>query len=107
MILMAPRIPTNSRGPYEVRDRRPATKYEWMDEGACAGVPGGGALFFPSEVDHATIREAKAVCATCIHKAKCADYALTRREEHGIWGGLSEKNHRIQVLRQYDLAVAW
>jgi len=94
---MAPRIPTNSRGPWEARDPRPVTPYSWMDEGACFQAPPN--TFFPVESDETAINEAKAICATCTHRERCADYALTNRIDYGIWGGLSEKDRR-RIIRQ-------
>lgn len=68
-----------------------------MDEGACFQAPPG--IFFPFEGDDAGVEKAKAICATCTHIERCADYALTNRIDHGVWGGLSEKDRR-RILRQ-------
>lgn len=94
---MAPRIPTNSRGPWEARDSRTVTPYAWMDEGACFQTP--PSTFFPFEGDDAGVEKAKAICATCSHVERCGDYALTNRIDYGIWGGLSEKDRR-RIIRQ-------
>lgn len=68
-----------------------------MDEGACFQAPPN--TFFPVESDETAINEAKAICATCTHRERCADYALTNRIDYGIWGGLSEKDRR-RIIRQ-------
>jgi WhiB family redox-sensing transcriptional regulator len=46
----------------------------------------------PERKDDRLAREhrAKAICAMCDVRAECLDYALTIRELHGIWGGLTE-----------------
>ena len=94
---MAPRIPTNSRGPWEVRDPREPSPFAWMAQGACVGAP--SELFFPNDTDWWIIDRAKRLCATCPVIDQCADHALTHREPYGVWGGLSEKDRR-RILRQ-------
>ena len=94
---MAPRIQTNSRGPWEVRDPREPSPFAWMAQGACVGAP--SELFFPNDTDWWIIDRAKRLCATCPIIDQCADHALTHREPYGVWGGLSEKDRR-RILRQ-------
>lgn len=40
---------------------------------------------------------AKAICAQCSVRDECLDYALRIREQHGIWGGLSEVERRNRL----------
>lgn len=67
---------------------------EWQLRGACRGPQ--SAVFFPPPAperrDEKRFREAsaKAICKTCPVQAECLTYALQIREQHGIWGGLSE-----------------
>jgi hypothetical protein len=35
-------------------------------------------------------RKAKAICAQCPVRTECLDYALSRPEKYGTWGGLNE-----------------
>lgn len=57
-------------------------------------------MFFPpahfERKDEKLEREgrAKAICATCSVQQECLDYALRIREQHGIWGGLSESERK-------------
>lgn len=44
------------------------------------------------------IDRAKAVCGACAVRAACLDYALTTRQEYGIWGGASEDERKV-ILR--------
>ena len=44
-------------------------------------------------------RRAKAICADCAVQRDCFDYAMTIRELHGIWGGLTEAERRM-ILTQ-------
>src|SRR5664280_1333426 len=71
-----------------LRDRinRPA----WMDRGACRRESLDA--FFPSRgVSTAT---AKAVCADCVVKTPCLDYALSESDLAGVWGGTSPEERR-------------
>ena len=94
---MAPRISTNSRGPWEVRDPREPNPFAWMAQGACVGAP--SELFFPNDTEHEVIRQAKALCQTCPVLKTCADHAFTHREDYGVWGGMSERDRR-RIRRQ-------
>lgn len=69
----------------------------WMDNALCAQVD--TELFFPDK--GGSTRSAKAICAACDVKAECLQYALDVGEEHGIWGGLSDRERRkIQPRRK-------
>jgi WhiB family redox-sensing transcriptional regulator len=72
----------------------------WQREAACRGPI--AKLFFPPNAPESrsarASREAraKAVCRSCAVRAQCLEYAVEIREPHGIWGGLSETERRIQ-----------
>ena len=72
---------------------------DWQESAACRGPL--GAVFFPppsTERKREKIaREARAkeICAACPVLTACRDYALSIREPHGVWGGLSEQERRI------------
>lgn len=42
---------------------------------------------------------AEKLCAGCPLAAQCLDYALSAREEHGIWGGMTAKD-RLDLLNR-------
>jgi WhiB family redox-sensing transcriptional regulator len=65
-----------------------------MAEGACRRYP--ATAFFPS--DGAGVEAARAICDGCAVAARCLDYALEQRIEHGVWGGASERQRR-RILR--------
>jgi WhiB family redox-sensing transcriptional regulator len=75
----------------------------WQIKAACRGPQ--SAVFYPpnqfERKDEKLEREvrAKAICATCSVKKDCLEYAITIREQHGIWGGLNEVE-RKQVIAQ-------
>jgi WhiB family transcriptional regulator, redox-sensing transcriptional regulator len=59
-------------------------------------------LFFPvSDTGPALlqIREAKAVCRSCPVLDRCLEWGRDEGMEHGIWGGLSEGEHRMMRRR--------
>jgi WhiB family transcriptional regulator, redox-sensing transcriptional regulator len=66
----------------------------WQVKAACRGPQ--AAVFFPppqfERKDEKLEREARAkeICATCVVRKECLDYAVSIREPHGIWGGLNE-----------------
>lgn len=57
---------------------------KWMDRGACQyGDPD---LFYPKTGQHGA-SGALAFCNICPVKTKCYDYAVSRDEPYGVWGG--------------------
>lgn len=71
----------------------------WQDRAACRG-PNHGIFFPPSQLERRSekrMREkrAKEICASCPVLAECRHYAITIREQHGIWGGLTEGERRL------------
>ncbi len=71
----------------------------WQQEAACRGPL--GAVFFPPPTTERKreklAREAKAkqICFACPVLSECREYAISIREPHGVWGGLSEKERRV------------
>jgi WhiB family redox-sensing transcriptional regulator len=67
----------------------------WQSRSACLGQ----AEYFDDDDGNAVQRpwrenQAKAICAQCPVRPRCAAYALGEREPHGIWGGFSESQRR-------------
>ncbi len=79
----------------EINDR-----FSWQDHANCRGA--GQDLFFPKR--GSPTRKARAMCAACEVKAECLEFALTRGERFGIWGGLSERERR-KIRGQRTLAA--
>ena len=67
----------------------------WMTRARCANTD--PSHFFPS--DGVGVELAKKTCAGCPVAEQCLEYALTRRVEHGVWGGCSERQRR-RIRRQ-------
>lgn len=62
----------------------------WAAHGSCRSVPPW--VFFPARGD--SLKEVKGVCARCIVRQECTDYAIPHVDLKGIWGGLSEAERR-------------
>lgn len=60
------------------------------DLAACAGLDPN--LMFPERGE--STAEAKAVCAGCLVRAECLEFALVEVIKHGLWGGTSERERR-------------
>ena len=75
----------------------PMTK-DWRSAGLCRGSD--PLVFYPpSDEDDSLADEAKMICGMCAVRRPCLEFALTTREKHGVWGGLTERERR-RVLRQ-------
>ena len=54
-------------------------------------------LFFPVSASGPSldqITQAKAICAGCPVRQQCLAFALNTRQNHGVWGGMSEEERR-------------
>ena len=73
----------------------------WMMEGSCREQR--PAVFFPS--DGVGVDIARRICAACVVKERCLEYALAERIDHGVWGGASERERR-RILKARRVRVA-
>jgi WhiB family transcriptional regulator, redox-sensing transcriptional regulator len=69
---------------------------EWMRSGVCMETD--PEAFFPNRGTSAMT--AKSVCAECPVRTDCLDYALAHNERFGVWGGLSERERRLERQRR-------
>ena len=74
--------------PFEsfIRWMRPA----WQRDALCLEHP--EVEFFIERGD--SCAPAKAVCARCLVRTECLEYALANSIQHGVWGGLSGRERR-------------
>lgn len=86
------------------------SKGVWHLDAACRGPY--QAIFFPParsesrREKRARERRAKEICVQCPVIDECREYSFEIKEQHGIWGGLTEKERReIFRLEQEPLAV--
>lgn len=76
----------------------------WQIKAACRG-PQAAVFFPPSQFERKEDklereRRAKDICVTCPVKKECLDYAVSIREQHGIWGGLNEVERKQLVAQR-------
>lgn len=63
---------------------------DWRAEALCARFDPD--LFFaPGAIEH---KEAKRVCRECPVQMQCLSYAMSTPVDHGIWGGMTERERR-------------
>lgn len=84
----------------EVGSDRIRTEDDWMEAGACKGLTH---LFFPPAAERPQARArrelaARSVCADCIVRTTCRDFARDRHE-YGFWGGESEDERHAAGYR--------
>ncbi|MFJ8141130.1 WhiB family transcriptional regulator [Streptomyces sp. NPDC096013] len=74
---------------------------DWGERGLCKSAD-------PDElfVVGAAQTRAKAVCTGCPVRTECLAYALDERIEHGIWGGMTERDRRA-LLRRRPTVTSW
>ncbi|MFJ5272771.1 WhiB family transcriptional regulator [Streptomyces sp. NPDC088358] len=77
------------------------TDDKWGAHAACRTTDPEG-LF----VEGATQNSAKAVCTGCPVRTECLAHALDRRIEHGVWGGMTERERRA-LLRRRPTVTSW
>lgn len=68
----------------------------WREQARCRDADPD--IFFPSEGATHMVDAARAVCNACPVREECLEYALTRPEVYGVWGGLTPVERR--ELRQ-------
>ncbi|WP_053762639.1 WhiB family transcriptional regulator [Streptomyces sp. AS58] len=49
---------------------------------------------------------AKAICTGCPVRTECLAHALDQRIEHGVWGGMTERERRA-LLRRRPTVTSW
>jgi len=78
---------------------------DWQHRAACRG-PQSRTFFPPPQGERRHERaereaRAKAICGQCSVSSACLEYAVSIRERHGVWGGLSEAERR-QLIKASD-----
>lgn len=75
----------------------------WVADAACRGLSAAAKeLFFPAAGESG--HEAKAICASCVVRPDCLDWAIRMDERDGIWGGLTAPERR-KVRHGSDVQV--
>jgi hypothetical protein len=68
---------------------------DWLATAPCKADP---EAMFPGTLS-AEIEHAKSYCRVCPAVARCLQWALNNREDHGVWGGLTEDERRNRLRR--------
>lgn len=72
----------------------------WEHNAACRGADDPD-LWFPinedarNQIDADRVARAKDICSACPARERCLAGALERREQHGVWGGLTTGERRL------------
>lgn len=70
---------------------------DWYDNAACLGLDHD--MFFPDTYGNG--REAKVICGGCPVIDECYEFAISTRQEFGIWGGTGAAS-RVKGRREKD-----
>ncbi|MFJ3222795.1 WhiB family transcriptional regulator [Streptomyces sp. NPDC086783] len=57
-------------------------------------------------VEGAAQNRAKVLCSGCLVRTECLAHALDNRIEHGVWGGMTERERR-SLLRRRPTVTSW
>ncbi|MEU0119300.1 WhiB family transcriptional regulator [Streptomyces bobili] len=74
---------------------------DWGARAVCRGAD-------PEElfVEGAAQNRAKAQCMGCPVRTECLAHALDHRIEHGVWGGMTERERRA-LLKRRPTVASW
>ena len=79
---------------------------QWKSMAACGSAEPD--LFFPISAaasNQVQVTEAKVLCARCLVRRECLDFAIRTRQMHGIWGGMTEEERYSAVKSHQQLAA--
>lgn len=79
-----------------------SSNQEWQGRASCRG-PNHAIFFPPSRLERRTDKRrrearAKEICQECPVMEQCLSYAISIREQHGIWGGLTARERKDLAL---------
>src|ERR1700720_3359680 len=79
----------------------------WRSTAACRSADPD--LFFPISATGPAagqIAQAKTICASCGVRQECLEFALTREQNYGIWGGTTAEDRQRSRRRTRRAAAA-
>ena len=74
--------------------------WDWRQLAACRHAD--PELFVPVSASGPSldqVMQAKAICAGCPARQQCLAFALDSRQDHGVWGGMSEEERRPRARK--------
>lgn len=80
----------------------PRVSWKWQDDAVCKN---DGILFFAPDGERQPERDlreslAQELCSWCPVRTQCLEYALSRPEKDGFWGGLNEDERKTERRRR-------
>jgi WhiB family redox-sensing transcriptional regulator len=87
----------------------PWQPHPWMEQALCREV--GSEVFYAEAPDGLTGKflaawnreanaQARSVCAACPVRPDCLDHAIDTDERHGIWGGMTPDERRVEARQR-------
>jgi WhiB family transcriptional regulator, redox-sensing transcriptional regulator len=79
----------------------------WRSAGACLSADPD--IFFPISTTgpaEKQVARAKMICAGCVVRQECLEFALTHDQTHGIWGGTTAEERQRARRRMRRAAAA-
>ncbi|MCX4564503.1 WhiB family transcriptional regulator [Streptomyces phaeochromogenes] len=73
----------------------------WVNQAACGSID--PEALFAEDLAQQTI---KVLCTTCPVRIECLAHALDNRIDHGVWGGMTERERRM-LLRRRPSVTSW
>lgn len=67
---------------------------EWRKHAECRDMPSATVTMF--SFGRTAIDVAKMMCSRCPVRVECLEYAVSNKENHGVWGGASE-DERFEI----------
>ncbi|HZU74181.1 MAG TPA: WhiB family transcriptional regulator [Acidimicrobiales bacterium] len=79
---------------------RPDSDRSWRIQAACRDMP--AERFFPAGTRAIAdeVAAAKAICAVCPVRDPCLEFAISTKQEFGVWGGTDEVQRRRMATRR-------
>jgi len=77
-----------------------AARVDWWRFAACQSVDPD--IFFPVSSlgpGRDEVARAKEVCARCLVRRECLQFALATHQTYGVWGGTTEEERRLRIPR--------
>ncbi len=84
-----------------------STAVNWRSAGACLSADPD--LFFPISTTgpgERQVARAKVICAGCVVRQECLEFAMTNDLPYGIWGGSTPEDRQRQRRRTRRAAAA-
>ena len=72
---------------------------DWRVKGLCRDHPDPDPLWNPTDPKDAGA--GVTICNDCPVKRRCGEYAMTRREKYGTWGGMTEWEREYILTGKY------